>query len=56
MSALEGARPANSAAELKRILLAEAVRRIGAFRAIVNDPPPDRSGYARSEGPVVELI
>jgi CheY-like chemotaxis protein len=34
----------------------EAVRQIGAFWAIVNEPPPDRSGYGPSEGPVVELV
>ena len=34
----------------------EAVRQIGAFWAIVNEPPPDRPGYGPAEGPVVELF
>ena len=34
----------------------EAVRQIGVFWAIVNEPPPDRPGYGPSEGPVVELF
>ena len=33
----------------------EAVRQIGVFWAIVNEPPPDRPGYGPSESPVVEL-
>lgn len=33
-----------------------AVRQIGAFWAIVNEPPPARSGYDPSAGPVVELV
>ena len=34
----------------------EAVRQIGVFWAIVNEPPPDRPGYGPSEGPAVELF
>ena len=34
----------------------DAVRHIGLFWAVVNEPPPDRPGYGPTEGPVVELF
>jgi hypothetical protein len=34
----------------------DAVRHIGLFRAVVNEPPPDRPGNGPTEGPVVELF
>jgi DNA-binding response OmpR family regulator len=33
-----------------------AVRHIGLFRAVVDEPPPDRPGNGPTEGPVVELF